>query len=551
MVSTNDLAKQVQFTSRKQEAAETAFKSKHSFDSNDAFKKIFDGISQTKLTVDADKDRDMDPIKHLKLNKHNEKKHAADFDHADETTARTTKQSDHSDKQPKINTATTEKTDQEPACDEQICDEQICDAQNSETPNDNHNNITSNVSTTAKTATEGNLAEMTTPYVLITDQDVLNDTYETPKDILVLKDTFALIDNKEAVSNEPVADADAPVAAEPTQGTDNKLAALAGAVLINPDAAPKVDAKTKLIEPQLAKTAQPATTQPAAVDFQKAIPEKFVSPEIASNTDNEFSSALDDSLETATPAQEPVKLKHEAPKEQRATRTEQLELLQGKNPADITPPAAGDRAISVATKASDSSAPHLNGSAGGSTPITATTDGPAQTVNNLAHLPKAHSEQTSFVATLRGSKEAQIGLMLPTEQVAVHMHKMAKGGASQYDLQLHPAELGRVDVRLDISKDGLVHATISTDNQQTYELLQKDQRSLERALQQAGLQTDSGSLSFNLRSGHGGNTHQHQDRHAENSLNKWMDKTLPENSIQSKVLSFDVTAQAGRVDLRI
>jgi flagellar hook-length control protein FliK len=38
--------------------------------------------------------------------------------------------------------------------------------------------------------------------------------------------------------------------------------------------------------------------------------------------------------------------------------------------------------------------------------------------------------------------------------------------------------------------------------------MQRDSRSLERALQDAGLQTDAGSLSFNLRNNNGGNARQ-------------------------------------------
>jgi hypothetical protein len=46
-----------------------------------------------------------------------------------------------------------------------------------------------------------------------------------------------------------------------------------------------------------------------------------------------------------------------------------------------------------------------------------------------------------------------------------------------------------------------VVATVTADQRHTLELLRSDARSLERALQEAGLQTDSGSLNFNLRNG--------------------------------------------------
>jgi hypothetical protein len=69
------------------------------------------------------------------------------------------------------------------------------------------------------------------------------------------------------------------------------------------------------------------------------------------------------------------------------------------------------------------------------------------------------------------------------------------------EIRLKPEALGRVDVRLELGPEGRVVATVTADQRHTLELLRSDARSLERALQEAGLQTDSGSLNFNLRSG--------------------------------------------------
>jgi flagellar hook-length control protein FliK len=55
-----------------------------------------------------------------------------------------------------------------------------------------------------------------------------------------------------------------------------------------------------------------------------------------------------------------------------------------------------------------------------------------------------------------------------------------------------------VDVRLEVT-DGRVSATVTADSKETLDMLQKDARELERALQQAGLETDNASLSFSLR----------------------------------------------------
>ncbi len=54
-------------------------------------------------------------------------------------------------------------------------------------------------------------------------------------------------------------------------------------------------------------------------------------------------------------------------------------------------------------------------------------------------------------------------------------------------------------MKLNIGNDGAVKAIISIERPETFDLLQRDARGLEKALQDAGLKTDSGSLSFNLK----------------------------------------------------
>ncbi len=82
--------------------------------------------------------------------------------------------------------------------------------------------------------------------------------------------------------------------------------------------------------------------------------------------------------------------------------------------------------------------------------------------------------------------------------MAVKLHQQAQSGLDQLTIQLRPADLGRIDVKLQFH-DGSVTGTIIADSQATLDLLQKDQRSLERALQESGLRTEQGSLSFALR----------------------------------------------------
>ena len=101
-------------------------------------------------------------------------------------------------------------------------------------------------------------------------------------------------------------------------------------------------------------------------------------------------------------------------------------------------------------------------------------------------------------------KPAFVPTQPPQVQVAVQIAQAVHQGIDQIKIQLHPAELGRVDVRLDVASDGRVAATVVADRPETLEMLRNDSRSLERALQDAGLRSDAGNLSFNLREQHHG-----------------------------------------------
>ena len=86
-----------------------------------------------------------------------------------------------------------------------------------------------------------------------------------------------------------------------------------------------------------------------------------------------------------------------------------------------------------------------------------------------------------------------------TNQVAVQIQKAVSEGVDHIRIQLKPAELGRVEVKLEVTEDGRAMAVVTADRSDTLDLLQRDARGLQQALEDAGLRTDSNSLSFNLR----------------------------------------------------
>jgi len=124
----------------------------------------------------------------------------------------------------------------------------------------------------------------------------------------------------------------------------------------------------------------------------------------------------------------------------------------------------------------------------------------------------------NFASTLsaaRATNGGTVGLPTVVDQVILQMNRSVKNGNDQMSLQLQPGDLGKITVKLDFGSDGKVQGTVTAENPQTLSLLQKDSRSLERALQDAGLRADPGSLQFNL----GGQAGQNSGQMANNGGN--------------------------------
>jgi flagellar hook-length control protein FliK len=90
-------------------------------------------------------------------------------------------------------------------------------------------------------------------------------------------------------------------------------------------------------------------------------------------------------------------------------------------------------------------------------------------------------------------------------QIAREIVRRFDGDNTTFDLRLDPPELGRVEVRLDVSRDHRVTAVISADSPQALADLARNARELEQMLNDAGLQLSDSGLSFDLRQGSEGN----------------------------------------------
>ncbi len=96
-----------------------------------------------------------------------------------------------------------------------------------------------------------------------------------------------------------------------------------------------------------------------------------------------------------------------------------------------------------------------------------------------------------------GYQTSQQQLNLP--QIAFELARQVHDGNTRFQIRLDPPELGRIDVRLDINESGQVNARLVVEKAETLDLMQRDQRGLERALQQAGLDSAKTNLEFSLK----------------------------------------------------
>ncbi len=104
---------------------------------------------------------------------------------------------------------------------------------------------------------------------------------------------------------------------------------------------------------------------------------------------------------------------------------------------------------------------------------------------------------------------------VPLNNIAVHIAAQARAGNQHFNIRLDPPELGRIDIRLEIGRDGQTLTHLAVDKPETLDLLRQDSRALERALTNAGLDSRNGSLSFSLRDDQSGRQ-QHADRSGQN-----------------------------------
>jgi flagellar hook-length control protein FliK len=106
----------------------------------------------------------------------------------------------------------------------------------------------------------------------------------------------------------------------------------------------------------------------------------------------------------------------------------------------------------------------------------------------------------SAAAPAQASAPAQADPAVPLGQVPMTIGLRSLGGSSEFQIRLDPAELGRIEVKLEIDKArGTVTTHLVVDRPDTLAMLQRDAGQLQQALAQTGLDPSGGGLNLSLR----------------------------------------------------
>lgn len=109
--------------------------------------------------------------------------------------------------------------------------------------------------------------------------------------------------------------------------------------------------------------------------------------------------------------------------------------------------------------------------------------------------------QNAHNVSIRFGMSPQLGAngQTPVNTLAFNIAKNFDNGVTRFQVRIDPPELGRVDVKLDMTVEGRVRAHLTVERSETLELMMRDARGLEKALADTGLNLTKESLSFSLK----------------------------------------------------
>ncbi|WP_409722630.1 flagellar hook-length control protein FliK [Pseudorhodoplanes sp.] len=267
-------------------------------------------------------------------------------------------------------------------------------------------------------------------------------------------------------------------------------------------AAEQIEGAPDAIDPEMARTASPAPAtptmdadaDPAAMQTQSA---SFApQPQIAKAAQQSTGAPAADSAEPSDEADGqplPAATPQSADADRDGTPANSNDSDKAAKPAAKPAEAPTARHSDATDKTSPA---QLGATADDSGNFGKAQADPSAQLAQLATPAPAHSAAPQSPAVQAPVSAAQ---PIPINAIAVEIAAQARAGNSRFEIRLDPPELGRIDVRLDIDRDGNVKSRLVIERADTYDLLRRDQSTLERALQQAGLKTSDHALEFSLR----------------------------------------------------
>jgi flagellar hook-length control protein FliK len=140
---------------------------------------------------------------------------------------------------------------------------------------------------------------------------------------------------------------------------------------------------------------------------------------------------------------------------------------------------------------------------------------------------------------------------VPLSGLALEIATSAKSGKSRFEIRLDPADLGRIDVRIDVDRNGQVTSHLTVEKPETLSMLRQDAPQLQRALDDAGFKTGGGGLQFSLRdqSSSGQNSGNDTGRNAQRLVISNED-TIPAATIAGRTYGRMLGSSSG-VDIRV
>jgi|GEM_PF-2623839 len=168
---------------------------------------------------------------------------------------------------------------------------------------------------------------------------------------------------------------------------------------------------------------------------------------------------------------------------------------------------------------------------------------PTSSVVQIVQQMDGHAHQSETQITKQASNPEL------AKEVGVEIAQMAKAGKRNFSIRLDPPEMGRIDIRMTLGQDSQVKAVMTVEHERTLDVLQRDLRSLERALEHAGFKPDNMTLNLSLKHQGQGQTAQDQNNSTRSAPADGGDEELLEDLAPETIAQ--LVGESRPLDLRI